>query len=160
MAIQRLSRESRQAVYVAHITAARRRASSINSRHLLFGTLSVAPRLLPNDAASLLMTRLGLGGESRNEASSADSELPFSEDARAVFGRGTSEADALAHFEVEPGHLLLALLESGDAEIRKLLHEIGVTRDQLTGALMPRDTQTEQEAERMSSVSLVKPPSD
>jgi ATP-dependent Clp protease ATP-binding subunit ClpA len=157
MDMRRLDRDSRSVIHVAHVTAARMKATSIGEHHLLFGVAHVAPSLFSDGALESVMAFVGSGGQRADNAPATHvSNLPFSNAARASFARAAASADTLARRDIQPAHLLLALCESDDADLLAVLQAVGVSREHLIDALTSRDVQND--SGQTSSVSLVRPP--
>jgi ATP-dependent Clp protease ATP-binding subunit ClpA len=155
--MERLNRDSRSAIYIAHVTAAQIKATSITEHHLLLGVAHVAPSLFIDGALKSLTALLGFGAQTADNTPAMNvSDLPFSETARASFARAIAKADTLACREIQPAHLLLAFLESDDVDLLRLLHAVSVSREHLIGTLTSQDVQND--PGRTSPVCLVRPP--
>ncbi|NUN51561.1 MAG: hypothetical protein HUU06_02075 [Planctomycetaceae bacterium] len=76
-------------------------------------------------------------GEGRGEGG-ADAAFPLSPAGRKVLMWAVEEAEALGHARLEPGHILLGLLDGCEGEDAALLQELGLRAEEARGRVVAR----------------------
>lgn len=120
---------ARRVIYFALEEARGLGSKRIDTVHLLLGVLredaSVAARV---GAGALETIRNSLEDVAppKGERIATSGDLPLSEKSRVALLNANTEAEALGRRQIEPPHLVLALLQLEDCTAAKLLHAYGV----------------------------------
>lgn len=160
---ERLTRASRRVIMHAQNEARGFNHQYTGTEHVLLGLFHQASR------AKAALEAAGVTYEmvyeeiekwiGRGVLSDDDNQAPLNDAAREVLQRSIGEADQLDARDVEPAHLLLALLAVEDEEdrakaiLRALGLNLGQLRDGVLGRLRPADN--ESQAERLSLISQI-----
>jgi ATP-dependent Clp protease ATP-binding subunit ClpB len=141
MDINRFTQKSREALTAAQALAAEKNHQEVTTRHLLVALLKqeegLVPRLLAqagSDPASL-QRKLEELLRKIPAVSGYESSLHISAGLARVLARAEKEAQGLKDDYISVEHLLLALLEEGEEDIKNLLLQAGISRNLLLDVL-------------------------
>ena len=133
------------------------RHSRIGTEHLL-----VALSWVADDAAGAVLREHGLTGERARAAvvasvglgaESSSGEIPFSPAAQDALEGAWTEAMQLGDSQVEPAHLMLAILRPQEAVARRLLVDAGATPSAVRSEILRRLEEQDRRAAPPSSPS-------
>ncbi|MCR4441447.1 MAG: ATP-dependent chaperone ClpB [Peptococcaceae bacterium] len=141
MDINHYTQKSREAVSAAQNLAAELHHQEITGKHLLAALLEqeggMAPRILDHAGVSSHSLR-EKARELLNRLPAVhgyDGALRLGSGLARVLARAEKEARDMKDSYVSVEHLLLALLEEGESDLRELLHKAGLRRDSLLNSL-------------------------
>jgi ATP-dependent Clp protease ATP-binding subunit ClpC len=141
----RFTEAARQVIVVAYQEAQLMRHEHIGTEHLLVG-LAEEPEvgalgLTPERARAEVVRTVGLG-EVVYERPEADDpnvvQIPFTAAVTAALEEALGEAMRLGHDQVEPGHLLLAVVRQRDGVARRILVAAGAVPSEFRDVLIRR----------------------
>jgi len=141
MDANRLTQKSRAALAAAQQLAAARHHQEVTAGHLFLALLDQAEGLVPR-----LLDRAGINSQElrrrletmlqKTPAVTGDAgSLYLSQPLARVLERTTREAEQLKDDYISVEHLLLALLEEGEGDLKELYRQAGITRNALLAAL-------------------------
>lgn len=145
---ERYSEQARRLIFFARYEASQYGSQFIETEHLLLGLLREHGGLIPSVPGETL-ARVGdqIRGEierriSRGQRISTSIEMPLSADCKKVLTLAAESANKLGHRRIEPGHVLVGLLEVEASMAAEILRARGLTaqavREQLAKAQKPQ----------------------
>jgi ATP-dependent Clp protease ATP-binding subunit ClpC len=132
---ERFTQEARQVVVCAQMEARELRHNYIGTEHILLGFWSNTEL-----GAGAALTALGLSADYVREQVTAiigmgeeatTGQIPFTPRAKKVMELGLREAHSLGHSQIESLHLLLGLVRENEGVGMRVLHESGVSSEQI-----------------------------
>ena len=139
--LDRFTQKSKEALAAAQSLAAEKNHQEITSRHLLAALLQqeggLAPRILTQAGGdpALFKRRTGELLQKMPAVFGAEGALRISAGLARVLARAEKEAQSLKDEYVSVEHILLAMAEEAEEEVRNLFRQAGIGRDALLGAL-------------------------
>jgi ATP-dependent Clp protease ATP-binding subunit ClpC len=139
--LERLTEDSRRALFLARATAREAGRDSIEPVHLLEGLLRATPAGVSAD------WRAGRAVEPISEHTAVlkvgpsertPDEIPFSFAVQRALNEAAVEADRLGHRRILPEHLLLAILRESDSVVAQVLRDAGLELRALADRLRSR----------------------
>jgi len=141
MDISKYTQKSQEAILKAQDLAVERHHQEVTSRHLLYALLlqkeGIVPRLIQKIGCDLNQLQ-SLAQEAVNRIPSVhgyDGPLAMNTGLARVFVKAEKEAQDMKDLFVSVEHLLLALLEEGDWEVKGVFKKAGIDRNSLLAAL-------------------------
>lgn len=139
----RFSQQARQVIFFARLELSAHPASRIEPEHIVMGILRVDPMLISANLArdwttERVETSLTLPAAPGLSALPEHVEVPVSPSVLALLRRAVVTADQLGSREVQPRHLLVALLDDESLPVVNLLREAGVSREVILEGLKGR----------------------
>ncbi len=141
MDLERLTNKTREALSTAQEIAVNRGHQVVGPKHLLSALLDqeegLAGRFLEHAGIDAANLKQGLEKllNTIPRVSGYEGSLQMSSSLARVLSRAEQEAKQLKDDYVSVEHLLLALTEEGDEDLKKLLAETGLNRDKLLNSL-------------------------
>ncbi|MEW6273750.1 MAG: ATP-dependent chaperone ClpB [Bacillota bacterium] len=141
MDINRFTQKSREALAAAQALAAEKNHQEITGKHLLAALLrqegSLAPRFLAQAGADPAVLEQGLENLLRKIPAvfGAAASLAVGAGLARVLARAEKEAQALKDDYVSVEHILLAMVDDGEEDLKDLFRQAGVDRNSLLTAL-------------------------
>jgi ATP-dependent Clp protease ATP-binding subunit ClpA len=162
---EKFSVRSRQVVFAARFKAGERGANAIDTNDLLvslvledqgllltkqflssvFGEegdfaseVPIHPRFLPVEVAGDVLANLHMN-QNESEPVPTFVELPLSTSLECVFKSANILAASLQHKQIEPLHLLAAILTDDSGDGAKLLQSLGITKKKVLAAIRHKD---------------------
>ncbi|MHB8916727.1 MAG: ATP-dependent chaperone ClpB [Desulfocucumaceae bacterium] len=140
MDINRYTQKSKESLSAAQQIAAERHHQEVTGKHLLAALLAqeggLAPRLLDHaGAAGDLAARVDGLLKKIPSVTGYQGSLHMGSSLARVLARAENEAREMKDDYVSVEHLLLALLEEGEPEMRDVLRQAGLSRDALLNSL-------------------------
>ena len=133
----RFTEKARHIVTVALDEARMMRHGHVGTEHLLVAWRTTPERLGPRAQSRARAGRGGAHGRD-GRARRARGQLPFTAAAKDALEEALGEAMRLGQQQVEPGHLLLAVIKQRDGVARRLLVTAGVVPSEFREALIAR----------------------
>ncbi len=127
------------AIMIAQQQASQLSQPRVGSELILVGIIAQGDRLISpivKDAGITLQMVQSAVEITLTDAPSTSVEIPFTPDAKQLFGQSVQEAQQLGQAHVGPEHLLLAITASPDSSAAKILHMLGVDLLKLRITLM------------------------
>lgn len=141
MDISKYTQKSQEAILKAQDLAVEHRHQEVTTRHLLYALLlqkdGIIPRLIEKSGADINQFK-SLAEDIVNRIPSVhgyDGPLAMNTGLARVFIRAEKEAQAMKDMFVSVEHMLLALLDEGDREVKDVFRKAGINRNQLLSAL-------------------------
>ena len=141
MDISKYTQKSQEAILKAQDLAVEHRHQEVTTRHLLYALLlqkdGIIPRLIEKSGADINQFK-SLAEDTVNRIPSVhgyDGPLAMNTGLARVFIRAEKEAQAMKDMFVSVEHMLLALLDEGDREVKDVFRKAGINRNQLLSAL-------------------------
>jgi len=141
MDISKYTQKSQEAILKAQDLAVEHRHQEVTTRHLLYALLlqkdGIIPRLIEKSGADINQFK-SLAEDIVNSIPSVhgyDGPLAMNTGLARVFIRAEKEAQAMKDMFVSVEHMLLALLDEGDREVKDVFRKAGINRNQLLSAL-------------------------
>jgi ClpA/ClpB-like protein len=136
----RFSQTSVRVLFYARHELTLRPARAMTPEYILVGLLRAAPMIISasvNQSWTIgrIETALNLATEPGVAVLPEDVDIPFSPAVESLLRRSVESADELGSVSIEPGHLLLALLEDSSTPAAQVLGEAGLTRDRVVEVL-------------------------
>ncbi|MEW6063841.1 ATP-dependent Clp protease ATP-binding protein [Desulforamulus profundi] len=141
MDFNRYTQKSREAVSAAQDLAAQRHHQEITGKHLLLALLTqeggMAPRFLEHAGVNVANLQSQLEDLLRKTPAvhGYDGPLRLGSGLARVFPRAEQEAREMKDQYVSVEHLLLALVEEGESEIKDIFRRVGLTREAMLTSL-------------------------
>jgi ATP-dependent Clp protease ATP-binding subunit ClpB len=141
MNLERLTQKSREAFVAAQQIAADRHHQEVSGKHLLAALLEqdggITPRLLQYAGidTSQLVSQLNKQLDGVPSVYGYDGPVYMSGALSRVLSRAEQEARGLKDDYVSVEHLLLGLLAEGEPDLRSLLSQIGLSREEILKAM-------------------------
>ncbi|MDH7479882.1 MAG: Clp protease N-terminal domain-containing protein, partial [Syntrophomonadaceae bacterium] len=141
MDVNRFTQRSREALVTAQNLAAERHQQEVTSKHLLYALLEqeggAVPRFFRQMGVNLNDLRRSLEELLKRipAVHGYQGSLHLSAALARVLARAEKEAQALKDDYVSVEHLLLALLEEGEEDVKSRLRQAGINRDSFLNAL-------------------------
>jgi hypothetical protein len=138
---ERFNEDARRAIYFAFKEARSLGSKRIDTVHLLLGVLREDANVAAQVGTDALETiRNGLEefeevASSKAERTATSGDLPLSEKSRVALLNAAAEAGALGRRQIEPPHLVLALLRLEDCTAAKLLRAYGMQYEEYRATL-------------------------
>jgi ATP-dependent Clp protease ATP-binding subunit ClpC len=136
--LDRFTPPAREVISAAHVEAREMQHRHIGTEHLLVALADEAELvglgLDRERARAEVVKTVGLGD------APGSTEIPFTAAAREAIDDALGEAMRLGQREVQPGHLLLAVLKQRDGVARRILVAAGATPSALRDAVVRRLT--------------------
>lgn len=128
------------AIMIAQQQASQLSQPRVGTELILVGIIAQGDRLLSpiiKDAGiTLQMVQSAVEMMLKTDGQSTAVEIPFTSDAKQLFGQSVQESQQLGQTHVGPEHLLLAVTASPDSSAAKILHMLGVDLLKLRMTLM------------------------
>lgn len=141
MDINKYTQKSQEAIIKAQSLAVERHHQEVTSRHLLYSLLlqedGIIPRLIQKSGADINQVK-SLAEDILQRTPSVhgyDGPLAMNTGLARVFIRAEKEAQNMKDMFVSVEHLLLALLDEGDREVKSVFKKAGIDRNLLLAAL-------------------------
>lgn len=141
MDISKYTQKSQEAILKAQDLAVEHRHQEVTSRHLMYALLrqedGIIPRLMQKIGCDLNLLK-SLAEDAVNRIPSVhgyDGPLAMNTGLARVFLRAEKEAQNMKDMFVSVEHLLLALLEEGDHEVKQVFKKAGIDRNSVLTAL-------------------------
>ncbi|HQA59686.1 MAG: ATP-dependent chaperone ClpB [Tepidanaerobacteraceae bacterium] len=141
MDISKYTQKSQEAILKAQDLAVEHRHQEVTSRHLMYALLrqedGIIPRLMQKIGCDLNLLK-SLAEDAVNRIPSVhgyDGPLAMNTGLARVFLRAEKEAQNMKDMFVSVEHLLLALLEEGDHEVKQVFKKAGISRNSVLTAL-------------------------
>ncbi|MCL5781048.1 MAG: ATP-dependent chaperone ClpB [Firmicutes bacterium] len=141
MDFNRYTQKSREAVSAAQNLAAQRHHQEITGKHLLLALLTqeggMVPRFLEHAGVNVANLQSQLEDLLRKTPAvhGYDGPLRLGSSLARVFPRAEQEAREMKDQYVSVEHLLLALVEEGESEIKDIFRRVGLTREAMLTSL-------------------------
>lgn len=141
MNLERLTQKSREALTMAQQKAAMEHHQELSSKHLLWALLEQKDGLTPRlfEAAGINLNVLNQQLKQLLDRIPSvhgyDGGVYMSSSMARVLGKAEEEAAGLKDEYISVEHLLLAMLQEGENDLKDLLRRLGVTREGLLKAL-------------------------
>lgn len=141
MNLERLTQKSREALTMAQQKAAMEHHQELSSKHLLWALLEQKDGLTPRlfEAAGINLNVLNQQLKQLLDRIPSvhgyDGGVYMSSNMARVLGKAEEEAAGLKDEYISVEHLLLAMLQEGENDLKDLLRRLGVTREGLLKAL-------------------------
>ncbi|MDD4570189.1 MAG: ATP-dependent chaperone ClpB [Tepidanaerobacteraceae bacterium] len=141
MDISKYTQKSQEAIVKAQSLAVERHHQEVTSRHLLYSLLlqedGIIPRLIQKSGTSINQLKSFAEDILKRIPSvhGYDGPLAMNTGLARVFIRAEKEAQNMKDMFVSVEHLLLALLDEGDREVKSVLKKAGLDRNLLLAAL-------------------------
>lgn len=135
MNMERLTQKSRQALLAAQNLALEKRQQEVQGKHLMMALLEqeggLVPRLLQQAGISIpaFTQQLGQRLDRIPSVYGYEGNVYLSGSLGRVLNRAEKEAQDLKDDYISVEHLLLALLEEGESDLKDLLQKAGLTRE-------------------------------
>ncbi len=135
MNMEKYTKKSLEAINTAQQLVAERRQQELAPKHLFYALLTQDKGLIPRliEQAGINVAQMKQETERLLDRTPSvqgyDGPVYMSSSLSRVFSRAEKEAAALKDDYVSVEHLLLALLEEGDADLKRLFKENGLTRE-------------------------------
>ncbi len=137
MNMEKYTKKSVEAFNTAQTLVAQRHQQELNSRHLLYALLTqeqgLTPRLIEQAGMNLEVVRRETEKllDRAPSVRGYDGPVYMSSALSRVLAKAEAEAAGLKDEYVSVEHLLLAILEEGDADVKRMLSEQGLTREKI-----------------------------
>ncbi|MGI5858624.1 MAG: ATP-dependent chaperone ClpB [Tepidanaerobacteraceae bacterium] len=141
MDINKYTQKSQEAIIKAQSLAVKYHHQEVTSRHLLYSLLlqedGIIPRLIQKSGADITQVKSFAEDILKRIPSvhGYDGPLAMNTGLARVFIRAEKEAENMKDMFVSVEHLLLALLDEGDREVKSVFRKAGINRNLLLAAL-------------------------
>lgn len=135
---ERLSDAANMALFQARAAVSEHGGTSVTDVHLLMGLLNAAPNLAPLLSRALPVQRLAeclIGSIVSETMPKAGSEIPLHARVVAILKKADGMAVGGPEVKVEPGHMMLALLQEPDSKAVGCLKQVGVNTESAAAAI-------------------------
>jgi ATP-dependent Clp protease ATP-binding subunit ClpC len=142
--VNRFSQPARIVLFHARREVSVSRGAAIESEHVVLGVLRADKSLIAAQLKAdwtVERVRSELKGQltSLERALPMDVEVPIAPVVRALILRAAEIADRLGHRDIEPAHLLAALLQDETSSGGRVLREAGISSDSILAGLTRRE---------------------
>ena len=142
--VTRFSQPARIVLFHARREVSLGRGAVIEPEHVVLGVLRADKSLIAAQLKAdwtVERVRSELKGQltSLERALPMDVEVPIAPVVRALILRAVEIADRLGHRDIEPGHLLAALLQDETSSAGRVLRDSGISSDSILQGLTPQE---------------------
>jgi ATP-dependent Clp protease ATP-binding subunit ClpC len=142
--VTRFSQPARIVLFHARREVSLSRGTVIEPEHVVLGVLRadkslIAAHLKAEWTVERVTSELKGQLTSLGRALPLDVEVPIAPAVRALILRAAEIADRLGHRDIEPGHLLAALLQDETCPAGRALRDCGISSDSILEGLTPQE---------------------